>query len=219
MNVVLFDICGTIYQSNTTFDFLEYTFSNRQSFKLYKGIYHTYLWKVLNKTLRQLFTYDLTRVIALKFLKGYKRDELIEKVEEYYDSFLKPRKNVAITNVIQKINEDRETRIILLSATIDVVAEVIASRLGLQEYYSTILEYQNGKCTGTIKKDLLGKKLTLVKNLDIESLISSFYTDDFSDVPVLDIAKEKNIVVYPKYKKRWEKIIELRKWEVNYIEV
>lgn len=219
MKVFVFDICGTIYCSNTTFDFLAYTFSNSHSFQYYRRVYQSYLWKILNKIILRLFDVDVTRVIALRYLKGYEREELLRCVENYYDDFLMLRKNSAIINAIQELKERDNIRIILLSATIDVVAEVIAKRLGVQEYYSTLLEYQDGECTGKIKKDLLGKKLALVKDLGIESMISAFFTDDFSDIPVLELAIERNIVVYPKYKKRWKKIIESRKWDARFIEV
>ncbi len=219
MRIALFDICGTIYRSNTTFDFLSYSFANNKSYEIYKIIYQSFVWRVLNKVLRQFFGLDLTRVLALRFLKGHKRDELICQVEKFYDNFLSFKINEFIKSKIHDGLSSHNCRVILLSATIDVVAEVIARRLGCKEYYSTQLEYIDGICTGKILKDLLGKKNIILKELGIDNSIEYFYTDDFSDIPVLEKAKGKHIVVYSKYRKRWLKVIAAKRWETKFIEV
>ena len=51
-NLYLFDICGTIYRSNTTFDFLEFYLKENKRFRLYRAIYKSFFWKVINRTLR-----------------------------------------------------------------------------------------------------------------------------------------------------------------------
>ena len=64
-NLYLFDICGTIYRSNTTFDFLEFYLKENKRFKLYRTIYKSFFWKIINRALRSWLHYDLTRTLAL----------------------------------------------------------------------------------------------------------------------------------------------------------
>ena len=46
-NLYLFDICGTIYRSNTTFDFLEFYLKENKCFRLYRAIYKSFLGRLL----------------------------------------------------------------------------------------------------------------------------------------------------------------------------
>lgn len=67
----VFDICGTIFKSNTTFDFLTFWLSPRSKYySSFDKIRKTFIWKVINKITRTYFHVDITRVIALRFLKG-----------------------------------------------------------------------------------------------------------------------------------------------------
>ena len=216
--IVLVDICGTLFKSNTTFDFLYYIFSERRSYLLYRRLYLSITWKLLNRVLLVLFGIDLTRLIALHFLEGFSRDELIRKAEKFYDETLRRRENREVLEAVKGECADSNKRVILLSATIDVMAEVIASKIGCKEYYSTLLEYKDNICTGRMRKDLLGKKVQEVKRLGMEQQIDTVYTDDLSDIPVLALARNKNIVVYPKYKDKWKKAVQQNQWDAKFIE-
>ena len=215
--VVIFDICGTLYNSNTTFDFLSYSFSNKRIFRYFSNLYKSFVWKAINKILRDYLHFDLTRKIALLFLKGIERKQLYQMVEWYYDGFLKSKENSEIINRLRSYLSDSENRVILLSATIDPVAKIISRSLGCVEFYSTELEYEDGICEGRIRQDLLGGKITVLHSLGITDRVDDFYTDDFSDDKVLDIAKQKHIIVYEKYRKRWENIIKKKQWQVEII--
>lgn len=218
MKVCIFDICGTLYKANTTFAFLEYTFKNKAAYRWYRKLYHTYCWKIFNRLLRDAFHIDLTRILALKFLKGFNRNELIKLVNIYYDDYLSNKKNEVLINELTKYLNDKRYRVILMSATIDVVGQVIGERLRCSELYTTKLEYERDICTGNISQDLLGNKMSVVKQLGINKDITLFATDDFTDIPLLSIAKNKVIIEYKKYKRKWEKEIKLRQWNVKTVE-
>lgn len=213
--VVVFDICGTLYNSNTTFDFLNYSFSRKRSFRFYSNLYNSFVWKAINKILRDYLHFDLTRIIALLFLKGIERKQLYQMVECYYNGFLKSKENTEITDRLRAYLIDTGNRVILLSATIDPVAKVISKHLGCKEFYSTELIYEDGICTGRIKKDLFGGKISILHELGITDNVDDFYTDDFSDVDVLNVSKNKHIIVNKKYKKKWEAIIKEKLWNVE----
>ena len=64
---------------------------------------------------------------------------------------------------------------LLVSATIDVVAEAVADSLHCEQYYSTALEYKDGACTGKMVKDLLGNKCIFLNEKGILHQIKSFF--------------------------------------------
>lgn len=68
-----------------------------------------------------------------------------------------------------------------------------------------------------MSKDLLGKKNDFIQEIQNQT-IDSVYTDDFTDIPLLKEARQKNIVVYPKTDKKWKKIVKKMKWDVDFIE-
>lgn len=215
--IVVFDICGTLFKSNTTFDFLDYVLVSNKKYQLYKKIFGLFIWKFFNKLLRQICDLDLTRIIAISFLKNYDREDLRKKANCFYDKCLVLKSNINVINILNAYRQNLPCRIIILSATIDIVAEVIAKKLKCTEFYSTQLKYSNGICSGVIQNDLLGKKKNKLKVLNIEQ-IDAFYTDDISDTPVLEVAHKKVIITSHKQKNKWMKIVNKKKWLVKYIE-
>lgn len=215
--IYVFDICGTLYDSNTTFDFLSFIFSPISvAFRRFDTLRKTVVWRLFNKLARSYFHKDITRLIALRFLKGYTHEELVQLGQKFYDEFLKNNEHA---NLISTLNYLllQEAHVVLVSATIDVVAEVIANRLGIKDWYGSQLLYKNGMCQGRLMLDLLGaKRNLLLRNNLLE--IEAVYSDDLSDVPIFENAKQKNVVVYSKTKKRWKKIIKEKGWDVNFIE-
>lgn len=216
--VVAFDICGTLFKSNTTFDFLEYflcPINNR--YRLYNHLRKTFAWRLLNKVSRKGFHKDITRIIALRFLKGYQRNELLTAARDFYDNFLMQHVNEEVVRQYTLLQEKQNADIIIASATIDVVAEIIAQKLHCEHWYSSRLLFENDSCCGYLDIDLLGsKKEKVFDGQDVD--IKAFYTDDFSDVPVLEMAEKKNIIVYPKTKNQWQKIIKNKRWDARCIE-
>ena len=211
--VYIFDICGTLYKSNTTFDFLNWLFDNDKKFLAFKKIYTTPIWKLFNKFLRVFFSIDLTRVLALRFLKGYDKNLLLEKAENFVIAFLNERKNTEVLDALKKLKADG-AEVFIMSATIDVVALAIAKSLGVKNYKSSVLEYDKSICAGKLARDLLGRKDSYLEN---SMTIAAVYTDDISDVNILEFAKEKNIILYKKTEKKWKRIIRKKKWKVNLI--
>lgn len=217
-NLYLFDICGTIYHSNTTFDFLEFYLKENKVFRFYRVIYKSFFWKVVNRALRSWLHYDLTRILALRFLKGASYSELRKQAKLFTQIYLSQVRNVEICNTIEHLISIDKSKVILLSATIDVVAEAVAGSLCCERYFSTALEYKGGICTGKMVKDLLGNKCMLLKEEGILHQIKSFSTDDLTDADVLEYSEIKNVVCYPKTHKRWIRLIAQKKWDVSMLE-
>ena len=202
----VFDICGTIFKSNTTFDFLTFWLSPRSKY-----------YSSFNKITRTYLHVDITRVIALRFLKGYSRLQLLEGADMFYESYLIKHINDYVVGKLKELIVNPSCNVLIASATIDVVAEVIARKMQINTWYSSELCYVDGICQGKLSKDLLGKKNDFIQEIQNQT-IDSVYTDDFTDIPLLKDARQKNIVVYPKTDKKWKKIVKKMKWDVNFIE-
>ena len=211
--IYIFDICGTLYKSNTTFDFLSWIFKKNRKFNLYKKVYSNILWKAFNKFLRHFFRFDLTRILALYFLRGFNRDVLSQKADEFVNSFLVTKKNNDVINTLNKLKENR-SNIIIMSATIDIVAKAIAKSLQVEHFCSSALKYDGSICCGYLDRDLLGNKSSFLKD---NVNIAAVFTDDLSDTDILELAKEKNIIIYKKTSLKWSKLIKKKKWNVNLI--
>ena len=165
-----------------------------------------------------LFHYDMTRTLALRFLKGISYSELSKQAKLFTEVYLSQVRNIEIYNTIEHLISIDKSKVLLVSATIDVVAEAVADSLHCEQYYSTALEYKDGACTGKMVKDLLGNKCIFLNEKGILHQIKSFFTDDLTDADLLEYSEIKNIVCYPKTRKRWIKLIAQKKWEVSMLE-
>lgn len=203
----IFDICGTLYDSNTTMDFCEYRVSgkNKTILKLSKTI----LAKVINKISVKLFAYDIIRILHIKTLKGLKDTEIEKDADDFVDTYLENKKIEEVHEILKNYNKEDIT---LVSATIEPVAKAIAKKLGSLNYLATTLEYHEDKCLGKIKDDLLGNKQHCFKNQEIEFII----TDNKSDLDLCKMAKEvvivskrKNLVFWQNQDLKLQKIIEV----------
>lgn len=191
----IFDICGTLYDSNTTMDFCEYRVSGKN--KIILKLSKTILAKVINKISVKLFAYDIIRILHIKTLKGLKATEIESDANNFVDNYLENKK---IKEVYEILKFHDKENIILVSATIEPVAKAIAKKLGNLNYRATTLEYQEDRCLGKIKDDLLGKKQHYFKNKEIEFII----TDNKSDLDLCKMAKEVVIVSKKKNLNFWQ---------------
>ena len=203
-NKIIFDIRGTLYDSNTTMDFCEYRVSGKN--KIILKLSKTIFGKVINKISVKLFDYDFIRILHIKTLKGLKDTEI---ESDFVDTYLENKKIEEVHEILKNYNKEDLT---LVSATIEPVAKAIAKKLGSLNYLATTLEYHEDKCLGKIKDDLLGNKQHYFKNQEIEFII----TDNKSDLDLCKMAKEvvivskkKNLVFWQNQDLKLQKIIEV----------
>ena len=92
---------------------------------------------------------------------------------------------------------------VLTSATIDPVCEVIAQKLGIHSYHSSKLSYVNDVCEGTLQINLAGNKS---KSFDC-NFIDVVVTDNLTDIDLIRIARK--VVVVTKRSKliNWESLL------------
>lgn len=204
--IVIFDICGTLYNSNTTMDFCEFRCENsfkKKQLKLSKST----LGKVLNRILVNFFNFDFIRIMHIKTLANVEKEELEKDAVRFVDFFLEFKKNIEVHTLLKSFDEKD---LMLVSATIEPVAKAISMKLGNLEFLSTTLEYSENKSLGKIKNDLLGKKQKYFKGEEISFII----TDNKSDLllcqkakKVVIVSKDKNLIFWNKQNLNISKII------------
>lgn len=215
--IYLFDICGTLYNSNTTFDFLSYLLGEKKTYCLFDRFRSFWIWRGFNRLSRKILHKDITRMLALRYLKGYTREELLHAANAFYHEILIPKQNDSIIANLKSFLLNPENEVIIVSATIDVIAEIISQHLLCKKWYSSQLLFENGVCKGKLESDLLGEKLYKVFG-NFYPIFESVYTDDISDLALLELAKNKNIIIYSKTVNRWKQIVRQKQWNVNFIE-
>lgn len=208
--MVLVDICGTLYQSNTTFDFLDF-YLRMPSYRWFRRISRTVCWRALNRVCLYGWRYDLTRRIALSFLKGKTCCELEAAAARFVDEFLCNKENGEVIDRVTSLQ--KENTVVLVSATLDFIAAAIAARWGIERFYASQPAYRNGVCRGYLRTDLLGDKAAALRREGILPPYEWVITDNLSDLALVREARRTWVVTYPRTCRRWEAVV--RKYRLN----
>lgn len=197
------DICGTIYRSNTTLDFIRYFWGR----KIYVRILLSFPFRLFSRVICNLIHIEPLRLGLIMVLKGIPREQLLRMSEEFYNDFLKDRINKEVLSIIEKKRE-QGYQLILLSATLDVIAEVVSKKTNISQWLSSELAYsQNMRCLGKLKHDLLPNKYaTLNKKLMAESF-GGIITDNYTDAQLIEVSHKPFLVCYASSENRWKKIL------------
>ncbi len=203
--VAVFDVCGTLYNSNTTFDFLDYCFQGNTTYRLFRRITGTYLVRGTNYFMNKMFGLDIVRKLATQYLNGcsYVYIENLSKL--FLHEFLANKERSDIVRLMNDYHS-RGYRIVLMSASYLFIVDKIAHHFNIQDYYASKLEIINGYYTGNYSLNLYyHKKMILLENYkQIHRLV--VVTDNKSDADLLGFAN-KAYVVCDRHKDSvfWEK--------------
>ena len=196
-NLVIFDICDTLYDVNTTVGFIQHYHSRHQL----KGIGRTLrrwtsrssLSFYLGAITHRLFGMDIARRRIIAALAGEPRASLVEAARDYARNILPSHENRPLHDRL-KAHLAEGDRVVLLSNSIDLVVAEIASNLGV-EWRAPKLGFDGDRCTGKLEEDLTGRKASAIHDL-IESAGRLFvYTDNQSDRDLIAIADFATIVI------------------------
>lgn len=205
--IVFFDVCGTIYDSNTTFDFIEFFFKNDFKFSVQRFFLRSYFGRFAIKIYNAIFKKDFLRSYYLRRLRGIPVSVLTRNVTLFFDKVLEQKK---INTVIQLLSEFKKNgcKIVLVSASLDVIIMETARRVQADEYFATKLGVKEGICTGEIEKDLYGHKDVLIADYLLSSkLESTFVTDNFNDVNVYPLVDNFLVVSFKKDIRYWNNVL------------
>ncbi|WKE66791.1 hypothetical protein PVT67_06005 [Gallaecimonas kandeliae] len=198
LEVSVFDVCGTLYRSNTTFDFIRYFRKGSLSLTFLD----VKIVKIPLLLIGKVLGIDLYRLIFIRLLKGFSRLELDNAAESFYDNFLSGKK----INEVHFLLEDEKLsgkEIALCSASLDLIISVISRNLEVDNFYATNLLFNDQDiCKGSISNDLLGRKDTIFSDTHELDLVA---TDNKSDKNIIMNAKRKYIVSTTKDVSFWLK--------------
>lgn len=191
MKNAIVDVCHTLYDSNTTFSFIDYVVikKNKTNVLLKNG-----LLKRIIILLGMCTRKDLYRYMYIRNLKGLSQSELRILAHDYYNEYLQNKKIKQVFDVIKE--GQSQYKYTLCSASLDVIIEAIVHHNPIfqDEFYSSTLEFNSGICTGKLQTDLLGAKHELFEQIDW------LLTDNKSDLELAKksskttvVAKNKNV--------------------------
>ena len=204
MERVIVDICGTLYKSNTTFDFLDRISYENKKYKFWRKVSRCFFLRKLNSLLFVLLQKDFKRIYFLTYLKGYSKDLLLLYAQDFFCNYLKQREN---KEVIDYLLSTPNWSLVLASATIDPIASIIAKSLNISNYISSDMEYDNyGVCTGKLKKDLLGKKKDALLEKGFGETYEATISDDYWDLPLFKSSKFTIVVSSKKRISFWQQV-------------
>ncbi|WP_455623905.1 HAD family hydrolase [Parabacteroides sp.] len=203
---VLIDICGTLYDSNTTMDFLDWTFGSFRKYQLYRRVSRTFFARAVNKLLLQTFSFDFIRKIGISFLRGKSKEEISALVDEFYNSFLLQRQQKQPMEIVETYRA-KGYKLILVSATLDCIARKVAEEMRISEWYTSTLRYEKGICTGTLTADLLHKKRNALRGNACLPPYGMTISDNLSDADLMRQSERSYIVCPARNKVRWERLL------------
>ena len=195
----LIDICGTIFNSNTTFDFLKFYFSKKHWYKILIMIRKIKILIIINAIFMRLFQIDLLRYWALTHLKGYTKEQLSSMSDIFYKEYLTKRTNKEATEIIERMKRENK-ELILVSATLDCIAFAVSKNMNIPCVFSSKLAFKNNKCLGRLQHDLLTNKLNVLVDNKINPPYWGIITDNYSDMALI----KKSQHVYSNKKNYWK---------------
>lgn len=202
--ILIIDICGTLYRSNTTFDMLDYYFHNRKMYMLFAFLKKCRLISYGNSLFFRFFRKDIMRYFAIKFLSGYSYTELHNMSKTFLLNFLRSRRNADVFRIIDSYRLC-DAKLISVSATLDCIGEVVAEENNFALVYASELAYKDSICCGCLKRDLLGNKIQIIDELDIEKF--DVITDNYSDADIIEKSSKAFLIQYKNKKNKWYRVL------------
>lgn len=205
--ILIIDICDTIYDSNTTFDFLDYYFKNDKRYIFLLKLKKIKIFRILNSILLKVIKKDFLRIIfTYILLKKEEVSKINYEMEKFYNEFLKKRIKKESLKIIKTFKKNNE-KLIIISGTYDFIAKKIAEKLDIEDYFGTVLEIKYKRYTGKILKDLFLKKENILKKIILKNKEYNLYllTDNKTDYILTKYMIKSFIMITPKNKKFWNK--------------
>ncbi|OEG32684.1 wfdB [Shigella sp. FC2125] len=116
----------------------------------------------------------------------------------FYDEFLIFKEKNEVMALLERYKHEQ---IILMSASVDPVINVIAKNLNV-EAVSSKLEFIDNKSTGLLEYNLTG-----IKHLQVNNPVSLIVTDNFSDINLIKLADTAVIISKAKDKNKWRVLL------------
>lgn len=202
--LAVFDVCGTLFRSNTSYDFLSFLHQDKPLAQVLLFLKDGLPIRALNRFSIQLFSVDLLRALLTFFLLRRAQRPQLEKAAHQFVTQYLPTRQVPETHQLLEDLRNQGYRIILLSASYSFIVTEIATTLSIQEYFASTLGYRYDKCTGVFHEDLLFKKASFFADRFPDSHSQLVVvTDNKTDLPLLQQADRAIIICCKKDRSFW----------------
>lgn len=175
--VIVFDVCWTLFRSNTTSDFVLFYLKKNNFFKYL--VFRFFAFRVISKILSLIGVKDF-RERLIRQLEGCSFDDLKKIADSFYLEFLVNKKNNLVFDEFLRLKHDGQT-IYLASASLDIVVSSIA-RFNNVGYVSSKLKYVNNICEGLLDIDATGGKHDLLREATGRLFYDAIYSDNKEDL-------------------------------------
>lgn len=191
-HIVIVDVCGTLYDENTTAGFVRFVASTgllRRPwlFRLLERLRRGTARKVVI-ALGRIIGRDLFRMGYIRCLAGTTRSDLEARATAYAEALDVGKRIAAVHERLARFEADG-WQPVLVSNSLDVVIAAIANRKGC-DWLASTLDWSGDLCAGKLAHDLKGRKLAAfeeafgVRPSDRLAII----TDNRSDADVMNAA-------------------------------
>lgn len=209
LRTAVFDVCDTLYYSNTTHDFVRFVME-RERMSPRKLAYSAVNSRVL--PLRYALIYagirsgrDVMKSLNVAKLKGKTRDELFALAREFTSKFLDTRR-IAETQRLISEQKGQGLRVVLCSSSIEPVVAAVAEDLSVDHFAATTLEYDGDIFTGRIAEDITKDKLGALERRGLGGEIAYAASDNVSDLALLSAAEKAVVIIHGTRKQEfWRK--------------
>lgn len=198
-NIVVIDFCGTIVDFQSFNPFMEFCLTRKK--KKCFLIRHLKIRNVVQRINVRFFKRDFYKQYLIRKMKGFLQSDIQTMAKDYYDEVIKER---IIKQTISRIEEYQENgaKTLILSAGGSDYIKLFAKEHGIDCVIANEFKFDNGKCVGRLKRlDCIGnQKVTYLKealdDITDNPIVLAAISDSDSDLPILDLAKEKIVISY-----------------------
>lgn len=206
MKIAVFDVCGTLYDANTTFDFLDSYFCENKKYRFFRKISGLFPVKILNHYVYKYFKLDMIRVYATGFLKNNSIEDIAVYSKSFVNEHLSKKVNKDIVFMLEEYKKSGY-KIILMSGSYEFIVKEVGVYFDVEHFYASKLETKNNVYTGKYEQDLLLSKYQLLSEEfpNITELI--VVSDNKTDLDLMLAANHAYAVCNKKkHYKFWEQI-------------
>lgn len=193
--IALVDICGTLVDLNTLTEFVKFIHRTRVSGYIAWLLFSSAL---LANRLGLIGGISL-RAVAVWSLYGIRHNALQAAADVFFESRCYARLNNELINHLN-ILKSRNHKIILVSATLCVIAKTFARKLNYDAVLATELEFKDQVATGSVLGVYCeqGEKVNRIKasfgGIEVEGVQISAYGNSVDDLPMLEWSKFPHVI-------------------------
>ncbi|MGZ5486831.1 MAG: HAD family hydrolase [Nitrososphaeraceae archaeon] len=189
MKIAVFDVCDTLYASNTTFEFLDFYLNKSFKYRYFRKFSKSIAGKLLNYPFLKLFEKDIIRLIATGFLGGYPEQQVNIAAKYFVNNQLKDKIHKNIHELLLQYKA-QGFLIILMSGSYNIIVKNVCDYFHADDYFASELEIINEKLSGNYSSDQLfnKKQALLAKYPYFTELV--VISDNKTDYQLFEIANE-----------------------------